>query len=54
MIVVPYIDLFLNKISSINQASTQWTLAQLFNSLEKEMSPIQIKKSKEHFKKQSY
>lgn len=50
MIVVPYIDLFLNKISSINQASTKWTLAQLFNSLEKEMSPIQIKKAKKILK----
>ena len=28
--LVPYIDKFLGEISKIDQASTQWTLAQLF------------------------
>jgi hypothetical protein len=39
--LVPYIDRLLNKISTINQASTQWTLANLFQTLAKSMSPEQ-------------
>lgn len=31
--LVPYIDKLLSEVSNINQASAQWTLAQLFNSL---------------------
>ena len=34
-LVVPFLDLFINKISKINQASTQWTFAQLFMILDK-------------------
>lgn len=40
-LIVPYIDRFLNEISKIDQASTQWTLSQLFLSWEKEMTPTQ-------------
>lgn len=40
-IVLPYIDRFLKDISKINQASTQWTLSQLFLQWEKEMTPKQ-------------
>jgi hypothetical protein len=39
--LVPYLDRLLIKVSNINQASTQWTLAQLFLWLEKEMTPDQ-------------
>jgi len=40
-LLTPYIDRFLTEIASIQQASTQWTLAQLFDMLEKEMSQEQ-------------
>jgi len=30
-LLVPYIDQFINEIGRINQASAQWTLAQLFD-----------------------
>lgn len=39
--VVPYLDRLLNTISKIDQASTQWTLASLFEMLEKSMSADQ-------------
>lgn len=41
--LVPYIDRFLNEISQIDQASTQWTLAILFETLESLMTPAQKK-----------
>ena len=44
-LLVPYIDRFLNEISKINQASTQWTLSQLFLQLEKEMTIEQRQKA---------
>lgn len=34
-LVVPFLDQFITKISKINQASTQWTFAQLFMILDK-------------------
>ena len=46
----PYIDKLLNEISDINQASTQWTLAQLFQSLESRMNEAQIAKAIEVMK----
>jgi hypothetical protein len=39
--LVPYIDRLLTEISPINQASTQWTLAQLFMELEDRMTAEQ-------------
>ncbi len=45
-LLVPYLNRFLDEISTIHQASAQWTLAQLFLSLEKDMSPEQLKKAK--------
>jgi hypothetical protein len=50
LLLLPYIDRFLNEISKIDQASTQWTLASLFLSLEKDMDVAQIKKAKEIMK----
>lgn len=41
-LLIPYIDQFLTDIAAINQASTQWTLAQLFGILEKEMTQEQV------------
>lgn len=49
-ILVPYIEKFLTEIVEINQASTQWTLAKLFELLEKEMNEEQIIKAKEIMK----
>ncbi|MEP3210936.1 MAG: hypothetical protein ABJN95_17240 [Maribacter sp.] len=45
-LLVPYLDKFLSDISNIDQASAQWTLAQLFLSLEKDMTPQQIQAAK--------
>ncbi len=45
-LLVPYLGRFLSDISNIDQASTQWTLAQLFLALEKDMTPQQIKAAK--------
>ncbi len=43
LLLVPYIDRMINEISTINQASTQWTLATLFIELESEMKEHQKK-----------
>jgi hypothetical protein len=37
-LLLPYLDRFLNEISKIDQPSTKWTLAQLFEWLDDEMS----------------
>ncbi len=44
-LLIPYIDRLVNDIAKIDQASTQWTLAQLFLSLDKELSKLQKKKA---------
>lgn len=44
-LLLPYIDRFLDEISKIDQASTQWTLSQLFLSLEKELDDVQREKA---------
>jgi hypothetical protein len=49
-LLVPYIDRFLTEIAVINQASTQWTLANLFLYLQKEMTDVQITSAKEILK----
>jgi hypothetical protein len=43
--LVPYIDKLLSEVASIKQASAQWTLAQLFNSLSSHMSTNQKQKA---------
>ena len=48
--LLPYIDKFVDSISKIDQASTQWTLAQLFLMLEKRLSNKQRKKAEEILK----
>ncbi|MEL6254366.1 MAG: hypothetical protein AAFR87_20325 [Bacteroidota bacterium] len=40
-LLIPYIDRFLTEIAEIDQASTQWTLANLFDSLSKELTEEQ-------------
>jgi len=45
-IIVPYIDRLINDISQIDQASTKWTLSQLFGMLEEDMNNKQIEKAK--------
>ena len=49
--LVPYIDKLINVISKIDQASTQWTLANLFETLSTDMTPVQMKKAKEILKR---
>jgi hypothetical protein len=43
--LVPYIDKLLSEVAAINQASAQWTLAQLFNSLTAYMNASQKQKA---------
>jgi hypothetical protein len=45
-VLIPYIDRFLNDIAQIDQASTQWTLSQLFGMLEKDLHDNQIQQAK--------
>ena len=45
-ILLPYMNALLDDISAIDQASVQWTLAQLFKVYEKEMDTVQIEKAK--------
>ncbi len=46
-LLVPYINRFLTEISNIDQASAQWTLAQLFLLLDKDMDETQKKAAKD-------
>ncbi|MET1259906.1 hypothetical protein ABV409_11205 [Flagellimonas sp. DF-77] len=48
--LLPYVDRFLEEISKIDQASTQWTLSQLFLLLEKELDAGQREKVQEIMK----
>lgn len=50
-LLVPYIPRFLTEIASIDQASIQWTLAQLFLFLENDMTSIEIAQAKKIMKK---
>jgi hypothetical protein len=43
--LVPYIDRLISEISTIQQASTQWTLAELFQTLSGSMSEMQRSKA---------
>ena len=45
-ILVPYIDRLLDEISQIDQASTKWTLANLFALLQKDMTTEHLAKAK--------
>ncbi len=49
-VLVPYIERFLADIAMIDQASTQWTLSQLFGMLEKDMTDKQIGQAKKIMK----
>lgn len=40
-LLIPYIDRFIGEIGDLDQASAQWTLAQLFDRLKADMSPAQ-------------
>ncbi|MEM1131748.1 MAG: hypothetical protein AAGH53_02300 [Pseudomonadota bacterium] len=44
-LLVPYIDRFLEEIGELDQASAQWTLAQLFDCLREDMSASQHAKA---------
>ena len=41
LLLIPYIDRLIGEIGSLDQASAQWTLAQLFDRLEDHLSPAQ-------------
>ena len=45
-LLLPYLDRFLDEIALIDQASTKWSLAQLFLMLETDMTTVQIKRAK--------
>lgn len=45
-ILVPYIDRLLDEISQIDQASTKWTLANLFALLQKDLTAEHLAKAK--------
>lgn len=49
-VLIPYIDRLLTEIAVIDQASTQWTLANLFDLLSKEMSSAQKDRAEEIMK----
>lgn len=49
-LLIPYIDRFLSEIANIDQASTQWTLAQLFLLLERDMEHPQAEQAKKIMK----
>jgi hypothetical protein len=44
-LVVPYIDRMLGEVAGLQQASAQWTLAQLFLALEEYLSPQQKRRA---------
>ena len=46
----PYLDRFLREIAQINQASTQWTLALLFDMLSDRMTSAQRLQATDHLK----
>ena len=46
----PYLDRFLREIAQINQASTQWTLALLFDMLSDRMTSAQRSQATDHLK----
>ena len=50
VILTPYIDRFLKDVAQIDQASTQWTLSQLFKMLEKDLNDKQKEQSKKIMK----
>ena len=49
-LIVPYIDRFLDDIAQIEQASTKWTLAQLFLMLDTDLTENQKTKAKQILK----
>ncbi len=44
--IAPCLDRLINEVANIDQASTQWTLATLFQLLEADMSPFQKKQAR--------
>ncbi len=49
-LLLPYINRLLTEIAEIDQASTQWTLSQLFAMLEQDMTEQQKERAKERMK----
>ena len=49
-LLIPHIDRILEELPEINQASAQWTLAQLSNMLDSDMTKQQVEKAKDILK----
>lgn len=49
--LVPYIKRLLNEVSDIDQASTQWTMANLFQALAGDMTPDELGEAKNVLKR---
>ena len=49
-LLIPHIDRILEELPEINQASAQWTLAQLSNMLDSDMAKSQLEKAKKLLK----
>lgn len=48
--VVPYLEKLLTEITQIDQASTQWTLALLFDYMRSDLEPSQFDRALQHLK----
>ncbi len=44
-LVLPFVDRMLDEVAAIEQASTQWTLAELFLLLSEQMSALQLRRA---------
>ena len=49
-LLLPYLDRLLGEIAKIDQASTQWTIAQLLLTYQKDLSDTQLARAKSHLK----
>jgi hypothetical protein len=50
-LLVPYLDRLIDEIGELDQASAQWTLAQLFERLARDMTPVQRRRALEVMKR---
>ena len=50
-LLLPYLDRFLEEVSTLDQASAQWTLAQLFLAYQRDLTPTQRQRATELLKR---
>ena len=48
--MLPYIDKFLTEIKDLDQASAQWSIAEIMGWMEPRLTPDQLKAAKDHLK----